>query len=244
MRDLASLAATRETGLLLLVALGFGLGFGVAAWATAPLVEPEPAPASRSSVVPGAPSATAPASGEAADPPEREATPAGREAESASDPSEVGPGPRLGPLVAELREKHLTLPVEGVERDALYDSFDDPRSGGRTHEAIDIMAPRGTPVFAVEDGTIARLDDSQGGGGIVIYQYDPDRRFVYYYAHLETWVEGLEEGDRVGRGQVIGYVGTTGNAPPDAPHLHFAITVLDERGRWWGGTPIDPFGLF
>lgn len=253
---LASLPV-REIGLLAIVAVGFGLGFGVVGWATAPLVgsAAAPAPTSRAhavSAVPveaGTPEASDPGAGDPgaidAVAPTAEAgetTPAGDVATPAADASERE---RADPsLVEALRERHLTLPVEGIDREALYDSFDDPRSGGRTHRAIDIMAPRGTPVFAVEDGTIAKLDDDQGGGGTVVYQYDPERRFVYYYAHLESWAEGLEEGARVGRGQVIGYVGTTGNAPPGAPHLHFAITVLDEEGRWWGGVPIDPFGLF
>ncbi|MDX1661598.1 MAG: M23 family metallopeptidase [Gemmatimonadota bacterium] len=213
----------REGGLVALFAASFVVTFSLVAWATAPLVSDDLVGSSRAIVLAAVPPAASVAPAPAVDPP----APVG------------GTG-----IVDELRERHLTLPVEGVDRERLVDTFDDPRSGGRIHRAIDIMAPRGTPVFAVEDGTIARLDDSQAGGGIVVYQYGPERRYVYYYAHLEKWSDGLEEGVRVGRGQVIGYVGSTGNAPADAPHLHFAITVADEDGRWWGGTPVNPFGLF
>lgn len=251
---------SREIGLLAVVALGFGLGFGVVAWATAPLAEPGDAPASRARAVPAIPAGGTLAAGDAesagpagvgaarsetgADE-ASETTPTSAVAEPADDAAErKPPDPELPPLAAAIRARHLTLPVEGVDRDALYDSFDDPRADDRTHHAIDIMAPRGTPVFAVEDGTIAKLDDDQPGGGIVVYQYGPERRFAYYYAHLEAFADGLDEGARVGRGQVLGYVGTTGNARSDAPHLHFAIFAMDEDGRWWDGTPVNPFGLF
>ena len=96
-------------------------------------------------------------------------------------------------------------------------------------------------MVAVEDGTIASLDPSQGGGGIVIYQYDPSGEFAYYYAHLEGYAKGLEEGQAVERGQVLGFVGTSGNAPPDVPHLHFAIHKTVAAYRWWKGLPVNPF---
>lgn len=153
------------------------------------------------------------------------------------------PPPPAGPFaddLAELRRRRLTVPVEGVTRGELLDTFDDPRGGSRTHLAIDIMAPRGRPVVAVEDGTVARLFQSNAGG-ITIYQFGPDGRFAYYYAHLERYARGLEEGEPVRRGQVIGYVGTSGNAPADAPHLHFAIFRLTPDKRWWEGAPINPF---
>ena len=97
-----------------------------------------------------------------------------------------------------------------------------------------------TPVIAVEAGIIARLFNSKAGG-ITIYQFDPTTTYAYYYAHLERYAPGLEEGATVSRGQVIGYVGTSGNAPENTPHLHFAIFVLNEDKHWWQGTPIDPF---
>ena len=139
----------------------------------------------------------------------------------------------------ELRARRLTVPVEGISREQLFDHFDDPR-GERRHEAIDIMAARGTPVRAVEDGVIARLFDSHVGG-LTIYQFGPQGRFAYYYAHLDRYAPALADGDAVRRGQVIGYVGTTGNAPDDAPHLHFAIYRLGPERRWWEGEPLNPY---
>lgn len=147
----------------------------------------------------------------------------------------------LAALIEGLRERDLELPVVGIVGDDLRDDYDDVRPGGRTHEALDILAPRGTPVVAVEDGTIASLDPSQGGGGIVVYQYDASGEFVYYYAHLEGYADGLEEDQAVERGDVLGYVGTSGNAPPDVPHLHFAIYKTAVDHRWWKGIPINPF---
>jgi murein DD-endopeptidase MepM/ murein hydrolase activator NlpD len=154
--------------------------------------------------------------------------------------STIGPEPASP---SELEERDLLRPIEGVDRATLTRQFSDPRgSGARRHEAIDILAPRNTPVRAVEAGTIARLFHSNAGGN-TIYQFDPSERFSYYYAHLERYAEGLKEGDRVQKGQVIGYVGTSGNARKDTPHLHFAIFRLTEQKRWWEGTPIDPFDV-
>jgi murein DD-endopeptidase MepM/ murein hydrolase activator NlpD len=101
------------------------------------------------------------------------------------------------------------------------------------------MAPAGTPVLAVEDGTVEKLFTSEAGG-LTVYQFDPSRSVAYYYAHLQRYADGLADGVRVTRGQVIGYVGSTGNARADAPHLHFAIFVLGPEKRWWQGTAIDP----
>ena len=131
------------------------------------------------------------------------------------------------------------IPVRGVPASALVSSFADARSG-HTHEAIDILAPRGTGVMAVEDGKVAKLFTSVAGG-LTIYQFDPKAGFVYYYAHLDSYAAGLKEGDDVTRGQVLGYVGTTGNAPKNTPHLHFGISKLGPDRRWWGGTALDPF---
>jgi murein DD-endopeptidase MepM/ murein hydrolase activator NlpD len=131
----------------------------------------------------------------------------------------------------------LAMPVAGVRPADLIDSFADPR-GGRRHEAIDIAAPRGTPVLAVDDGTIAKLFHSVPGG-LTVYQLDPSGAFAYYYAHLDAYAEGLTEGLMVRRGQPLGTVGTTGNAGP-TPHLHFAILKLGPDRRWWRGSPLDP----
>jgi murein DD-endopeptidase MepM/ murein hydrolase activator NlpD len=144
--------------------------------------------------------------------------------------------------VADLRDRRLQIPVEGIGREALQSSFSDPRGGTRLHEAMDILAPRHTPVVAVENGRIARLFYSRAGG-ITVYQFDPTGEYVYYYAHLERYADGLAEGAPVERGQVLGYVGTSGNAPKDTPHLHFAIFRLSDARQWWEGTPIDPFAV-
>ncbi len=135
----------------------------------------------------------------------------------------------------------LSMPVQGVLPSDLRDTYADPRSGGaRVHEALDILAPRGTPVLAVDDGRIAKLFLSRPGG-ITIYQFDPSGRFVYYYAHLDGYAAGLAQGQAVRRGQLLGYVGSSGNAGPDAPHLHFALLRLDTQRRWWTGAPLNPY---
>jgi murein DD-endopeptidase MepM/ murein hydrolase activator NlpD len=141
----------------------------------------------------------------------------------------------------DLRQRALQFPVAGVPR-VLTDSFDDPRSGARLHHAVDIMAPRGSPVRAVDEGTIVKLASGRAGG-TTVYQYDPAERYCYYYAHLQGYAPGLREGQKVARGDVIGYVGTTGNAPARAPHLHFAIFRLDDRKEWWNGMPVNPYPL-
>ena len=135
------------------------------------------------------------------------------------------------------------MPVRGTQPGQLANTFDDARGQGRVHEAIDIMAPRGTAVLAATDGKVEKLFTSVPGG-LTIYQFDPDRTHSYYYAHLQRYAPGLEEGDRVRRGQVIGYVGSTGNASPDAPHLHFGIFRLGPEKEWWRGTPVNPYPLF
>lgn len=142
----------------------------------------------------------------------------------------------------DLARRDLEMPVEGVRPDQLVRSFEDRRSGEREHQALDILAPRNTPVKAVEDGKIARLFESKAGG-TTIYQFDPSERYCYYYAHLERYADGLREGDTVKKGQVIGYVGTSGNAPKNTPHLHFAIFKLTSDKHWWEGTPIDPYDI-
>ncbi len=110
------------------------------------------------------------------------------------------------------------------------------------HEAIDILAPRNTPVLAVEDGTIERLWYSDNGGN-TIYQFDPSRTYAYYYAHLQNYAGGLKEGQSVRKGEIIGYVGSSGNAPPDTPHLHFTIFKLTPSKHWWEGTAVNPYPI-
>ena len=152
--------------------------------------------------------------------------------------------PSIGPpaeSTAELRDRHLEIPVAGVRPDQLTSQFGDARDG-RRHEALDILAARNTPVRAVEDGRIARLFLSKAGG-ITIYQFDPSERYCYYYAHLERYADGLKEGQVVRRGETIGFVGTSGNAPKDVPHLHFAVFRLTPEKHWWEGTPINPYDI-
>jgi murein DD-endopeptidase MepM/ murein hydrolase activator NlpD len=156
-----------------------------------------------------------------------------------------GPAPTpsiSAPPASELEDRDLLIPVEGIGPGQLVRSFDDRRGSSRKHEAIDILAPMGTPVRAIEDGRIARLFNSKAGG-ITIYQFDPTERFCYYYAHLQRYADGLREADTVRQGQIIGYVGVTGNAPKDTPHLHFAVFRLTEEKRWWEGTPVDPYDI-
>jgi len=141
--------------------------------------------------------------------------------------------------VANLRSRSLKIPVGGIASDDLVSSFHDAR-GSRRHEAIDILAPRGSDVLAVEDGKVVKLFTS-AAGGLTIYQFDPSEAFVYYYAHLDRYAPGLKEGAMVRKGDVIGSVGTSGNAPENTPHLHFAISKLDPDRRWWGGAALDPF---
>ena len=152
-----------------------------------------------------------------------------------------------------LLDRRLAVPVEGVERSALRDTFADARgsappgattatTGTRVHEALDIMAPRRTPVLAADDGTVAKLFTSEAGG-LTLYQFDVTQTFSYYYAHLDGYADGITEGTSLKRGQLLGYVGSTGNAAPDAPHLHFAIFRLGPEREWWKGTAINPYPL-
>lgn len=142
----------------------------------------------------------------------------------------AAPGPR--PLI---------VPVRGIDPASVRDMFNEVR-GNRRHEAIDILAPRGTPVIATDDGVIKKLFTSVPGG-LTVYQFDPDERYCYYYAHLDAYAPGLHEGQRLQRGEVLGYAGTSGNAPKDTPHLHFAVIRLDADRRWWKGTYVNPYPL-
>jgi murein DD-endopeptidase MepM/ murein hydrolase activator NlpD len=143
---------------------------------------------------------------------------------------------------ANLATDAVIIPVVGARREDLRPMFDDRRGGSRTHRAIDIGAPRGTQVLAAIDGTVGKLFLSKPGG-ITIYQYDPTRTWIYYYAHLDGYAPGLTEGQQLRRGDVIGFVGSSGNAPPNAPHLHFSIERLTEPGKWWKSEPIDPYPI-
>ncbi|MET3496292.1 M23 family metallopeptidase [Variovorax boronicumulans] len=138
-----------------------------------------------------------------------------------------------------LAARAIAMPIAGVQGSVLQDTFTDRRTGG-SHEALDIPAPRGTPVRAVDDGKLVKLFTSVPGG-LTVYQFDPAGRLAYYYAHLDRYADNIREGMALRRGDVIGYVGTTGNAPPNVPHLHFAVFLLDADKRWWKGTAINPY---
>lgn len=185
--------------------------------------------------------------------PEIESAPADGPAAPADAPVEASrPEQRVDELVDEPVEaaegdtagfpRNLTIPVLGVYAEDIQDTFNQSRGAERKHEATDILAPRGTPVIAADDGTIKRLFLSKPGG-ITLYQFDPTEQYSYYYGHLDGYADGIHEGVTVKRGEVIGYVGTTGNAPADTPHLHFGIFKLGGEKRWWEGTPINPYPI-
>jgi peptidoglycan LD-endopeptidase LytH len=166
--------------------------------------------------------------------------PAGTEKKSA-------PEPKLSPSewatgVQQLRGMHLQIPLEGFDPQRMKGSYYETR-GGQMHEAVDMLAPRSTPIHAVCDGRIAKLFHSRLGG-TTIYQFDQNQRFVFYYAHLQNYAEGLTDGETVKKGDVIGYVGTSGNAPPNTSHLHFSISVLGPLKQWWKASPLDPYEVF
>jgi murein DD-endopeptidase MepM/ murein hydrolase activator NlpD len=138
----------------------------------------------------------------------------------------------------------LAVPVAGIRTEQLADTYTQSRAGGaRVHNAIDIMAPTGTPVVAAAPGTVEKLVNSQGGGGITAYVRSLDRQWIYYYAHLDRYAPGLREGQQVRQGDPIGTVGFTGNANPAGPHLHFAIHRMAQGEDWHEGTAVNPYPL-
>lgn len=148
-----------------------------------------------------------------------------------------GAEPQLATAVA----APLLMPVRDVSPDDLVDSFGDPRSGGRIHEAIDVMAPRGTDVLAAAAGTVEKILESRLGGKTVYVRLPTNE--LHYYAHLHSYARGLGEGQSVQAGDVLGQVGSTGNAESDAPHLHFAVYEAGADGAWWQGEAVNPFPL-
>lgn len=206
--------------------LAVGVVIGVAGWwllASGPTTAVEPGPAR----LPDTPaSATAPSvAPDSARLPDTPVPPTNGQAEpGATSVAPVG----------------LLLPVQGITAAQLQDTFTDARSEGRVHDAIDILAPEGTPVLAVADGTVEKLFDSERGG-LTVYQFEPSGKYSYYYAHLQRYADGLAEKQALRRGEVIGYVGHTGNASPDAPHLHFEIHRLGPEKQWWKGESLNPY---
>ena len=172
-------------------------------------------------------------------------------------PSPSGPGATSGAAVAvfgagdgdrnrdmeHLRDRHLLIPVAGIGSERIADTFTDARDGGeRQHNAVDILAPRNTPIVAADDGVVLRMS-SNALGGITIFASDADHQFVYYYAHLDHYDGRMYAGRTLTKGDTIGYVGTTGNAPKDVPHLHFQIMRWPADGKYWAGEPINPYPL-
>ncbi|MDQ6718907.1 MAG: M23 family metallopeptidase [Gemmatimonadota bacterium] len=156
---------------------------------------------------------------------------------SVSPPARPGADAALGVLRGE-----LIIPVSGVVAGELRDTFTEARGNGRIHDAIDIPAPRNTPVVAATNGRVLKLFTSKAGG-LMVYAADSSERFILMYGHLDGYAPGLADGSRLTRGQTIGFVGTTGNAPPNLPHLHFAIARSQEISKWWQGTPVNPYPL-
>jgi murein DD-endopeptidase MepM/ murein hydrolase activator NlpD len=198
--------------------------------------------------MPPSPTPVAPIGGAVVQPAPVETTPAPAAViPPASAPVAQAPAPPAPIIVTEAPPEpggpkspgSLVVPVAGVLPHQLRDNFNQ-RRGKELHEALDIMAPRGTPVVAVEDGRIVRLFTSKPGG-LTIYQFDPTEKYSYYYAHLDRYAQGMAEKRYVKKGEVIGYVGSTGNASPDAPHLHFQIFELNADKRWWQGKAINPY---
>lgn len=179
-----------------------------------------------------APPATAPRPPALPPLPESEPSPARISLPESAIVEPLGPPPSV----------QLSMPLADVDPAQLHDEFNDARGAGRGHEAIDIPAPLGTPVLAVDAGVVAKLFTSVRGG-LTVYQFDTPGELAYYYAHLDAYAEGLVEGQVLARGDLIGYVGFTGNANPAAPHLHFAVFRLGPEKLWWKGEAINPYPL-
>lgn len=159
-------------------------------------------------------------------------------------PSAIGvlvPAPGAAPVTAPATDQ-LLIPVAGIRASELDDTFNQARGTERKHEALDILAPKGTQVLAVADGKVAKLFDSKPGG-LTLYQFDTGEQRAYYYAHLDRYAADMKEGAVLKRGDLVGYVGSSGNADPASPHLHFAIFQLGPEKQWWKGSPINPFPL-
>ncbi|CAG2094106.1 M23 family metallopeptidase [Xanthomonas euroxanthea] len=191
------------------------------------------APAQTAGAGPAASSATAPAAAT----PDVATSPSTGTAGAADAPAVAASAPSPDAASA---GSGLLIPVQGISSGQLQNTFTDARSEGRVHDAIDILAPTGTPVIAVADGTVEKLFNSERGG-LTIYQFDPAGTYCYYYAHLERYADGLADKQSIKRGQIIGYVGSTGNADPAAPHLHFEIHRLGPEKQWWKGEVLNPY---
>jgi murein DD-endopeptidase MepM/ murein hydrolase activator NlpD len=225
----------------------FAAGFAVGAlvlvaglWGTGSLKTAPPPPWNRTITVAGEPpapavpdtDATAKLPAAPVPPPEGAPAATGGSADRTATDSPTLPG------AANL---HLAMPIANVDPKTLTDNFNDARTGHK-HEALDIMAPRGTPVLAVAEGNVAKLFNSKQGG-LTVYQFDNTQQYAFYYAHLDRYAPNLKEGMLLRRGDTLGFVGTTGDAPPDAPHLHFAVFQLGPEKHWWEGTALNPLPM-
>jgi murein DD-endopeptidase MepM/ murein hydrolase activator NlpD len=217
----------------------------------APVVQLQPAPAASpiTGTTPPPLLAVSPAALPSTELPPLEPSPSPSSAASAlpSPAPSVAGSPASEPpvLVSDLerlRQRGLLPPIAGLNVRSIRDTFEEMH-GGHKHEAIDILSPRGTPVVAVDDGPVSKLFTSKQGG-LTVYQFDPEGGYCYYYAHLDRYAEGLGEGTQLQRGDRVGYVGTTGNAPPNTPHLHFTIFRLGPEKRWWEGVAVNPYPLW
>lgn len=169
------------------------------------------------------------------------APPAAPQARAARPPQPTPPSVEADSPAQELLDaRPLVVPVQGIAPAQLRDTFHEKRGSSRIHKALDIMAPWGTPVLAADDGRVTKISSNRGGG-LSLYLVDTSGTLVYYYAHLAGYADELREGQVVKRGDVIAYVGATGNAPDHAPHLHFAVQVVTTKGRWWGGEALNPY---
>jgi murein DD-endopeptidase MepM/ murein hydrolase activator NlpD len=166
----------------------------------------------------------------------------GEPAVAIATPPAKGKAGKAAPV--EIGPTGLAIPVAGLKAADLIDTYKQARAGGaRVHDAIDIMAPHGTPVVAAAPGKLEKLFFSKGGGGISAYVRSPDSRYVFYYAHLQEYAPGLKEGQPIKQGDPIGTVGSSGNANPAGPHLHFAIHRMQPGEKWYQGSAVNPYPL-
>ncbi|MBB4131019.1 M23 family metallopeptidase [Xanthomonas sp. 3075] len=238
------LLLTLMLGLLIGAAGYWWLERGAPDAAVSPSPSPTPTPTSTATAERAAADAAAAAAAlPAASPTLGTSAPALAASPAPTAPVEQAPAPTTSTATATAPQptgSGLLIPVQGIGPDQLQDTFTDARSEGRVHDAIDILAPTGTPVLAVADGTVEKLFDSERGG-LTVYQFEPSGTYCYYYAHLQRYADGLTEKQSIKRGQVIGYVGSTGNADPGAPHLHFEIHRLGPEKQWWKGEALNPY---
>jgi peptidoglycan LD-endopeptidase LytH len=200
---------------------------------------PSPSPTVSPSVEPS-PSASPSAS--ASPSPNLSPTPSSTVSPSASPSTRATQSPAVSPPSNANSNTNLLIPVQGVRADQLRDTYDDARAEGRVHNAIDIIAAHDTPVVAAADGTIVRLFQSDKGG-TTIYVRGTDDHTIYYYAHLDHYADGVTENKSIRRGELLAYVGDTGNAGAGNYHLHFAIWTVDDPRRFWNGNDINPYPL-